>query len=90
MNKAEINLRANHLRCIALWAAIAASTVSNRKYTKPALFLYATLKQVRKGKPFCNKIFPTKKKKKNPWIWDMDIMMTNIIMLGNAELCFLY
>lgn len=31
MNKAEINLRANHLICIARCAAKAASTVSNLK-----------------------------------------------------------
>lgn len=40
MNKAEICLPANHLPCIARWAAAAASTDSNRKYTHPALFLY--------------------------------------------------
>lgn len=41
MYKADIDLQANHLICIARWAPIAPSTVSNRKYTQPALFLYA-------------------------------------------------
>lgn len=40
MNRAEICLPANHLKCIDCCAAAAASTVSNRKYTKPAVFLH--------------------------------------------------
>lgn len=37
---ADMDLPANHLRCIARWAFIAAATFSKRKYTWPALFLH--------------------------------------------------
>lgn len=42
MKVADIIFCANHLMCIALWAAAAACTDSNRRYTKPALFLHFT------------------------------------------------
>ena len=40
MNVAETDLPANHLPCIARWQLTAAVTLSNRRYTKPVLFLH--------------------------------------------------